>query len=76
VVDFGRFASNKKKVEKFCKGRKDENLMNAIRKSRCLIADAISAGAIAGWPRRRLAISYLYRLAEINTDGAHRMRGA
>ena len=32
VVDFGTFASNKKKVEKFCRGRKDENLMNAIRK--------------------------------------------
>ena len=32
VVDFGTFASNKKKVEKYCRGRKDENLMNAIRK--------------------------------------------
>jgi hypothetical protein len=32
VVDFGRFASHKKKVEKYCRGRKDENLMNAIRK--------------------------------------------
>ena len=32
VVDFGTFASNKRKVEKFCRGRKDENLMNAIRK--------------------------------------------
>ena len=32
VVDFGIFASNKKKVEKFCRGRKDENLMNAIPK--------------------------------------------
>jgi hypothetical protein len=32
VVDFGTFASNKKKVEKFCRGRKDENLMNVIRK--------------------------------------------
>ena len=32
VVDFGTFASNKKKVQKFCKGCKDENLMNAIRK--------------------------------------------
>jgi len=32
VVDFGAFASNKKKVEKYCRGRKEENLMNAIRK--------------------------------------------
>jgi hypothetical protein len=32
VVDFGTFASNNKKVEKFCRSRKDENLMNAIRK--------------------------------------------
>jgi len=32
LVDFGTFASNKKKVEKFCRGHKDENLMNAIRK--------------------------------------------
>ena len=32
VVDFGTFASNKKKVENYCRGRKDENLMNAIRK--------------------------------------------
>jgi len=32
VVDFGKFASNKKKVEKYCRGRKEENLMNAIRK--------------------------------------------
>jgi hypothetical protein len=32
VVDFGTFTSNKKKVEKYCRGRKDENLMNAIRK--------------------------------------------
>ena len=32
VVDFRTFASNKKKVERYCRGRKDENLMNAIRK--------------------------------------------
>ena len=32
VVDFGTFASNKKKVEKYCRGRKEENLMKAIRK--------------------------------------------
>jgi hypothetical protein len=32
VVDFGTFASNKKKVAKYCGGRKNENLMNAIRK--------------------------------------------
>ena len=25
VVDFGTFASNKKKVEKYCRGRKGEN---------------------------------------------------
>ena len=32
VVDFGTFASNKKKVERYCRGHKDENLMTAIRK--------------------------------------------
>jgi HdeA/HdeB family len=32
TVDFGRFATNKKLVEKYCKPRKNENLMNAIKK--------------------------------------------
>ncbi len=32
TVDFGRFATNKKLVEKYSKPRKNENLMNAIRK--------------------------------------------
>ena len=32
TVDFGRFATNKKLVEKYCKPHKNENLMNAIKK--------------------------------------------
>ena len=32
TVDFGRFATNKKLVEKYCKPRKNENLMKAIKK--------------------------------------------
>ena len=33
TVDLSRFATNKKLVEKYCKRRKNENLMNAIRKA-------------------------------------------
>ena len=32
MVDLKRFATNKKLVEKFCRGHKKDNLMNAIRK--------------------------------------------
>jgi acid stress chaperone HdeB len=33
TVDLSRFATNKKLVEKYCKRRKNENLMNAIQKA-------------------------------------------
>jgi acid stress chaperone HdeB len=33
IVDLSRFATNKKLVEKYCKRRKTENLMNAIKKA-------------------------------------------
>jgi acid stress chaperone HdeB len=33
IVDLSRFATNKKLVEKYCKRRKNENLMNAIKKA-------------------------------------------
>ena len=32
IVDFSRFVANKKLVEKYCKRRKNDNLMNAIKK--------------------------------------------
>ena len=32
MVDLKRFATNKKLVEKYCKGHKKDNLMNVIRK--------------------------------------------
>jgi hypothetical protein len=32
MVDIKRFASNKKKVEKYCRSHKKDNLMNVIRK--------------------------------------------
>lgn len=32
TVDFGRFATNKKLVEKYCRGHKNINLMRAIEK--------------------------------------------
>lgn len=32
MVDLKRFSTNKRLVEKFCKGHKNDNLMNAIRK--------------------------------------------
>jgi acid stress chaperone HdeB len=32
MVDLKRFATNKRLVEKFCRGHKKDNLMNAIRK--------------------------------------------
>jgi acid stress chaperone HdeB len=33
TVDLSRFAANKNRVEKYCKRRKNENLMNAIQKA-------------------------------------------
>jgi hypothetical protein len=33
IVDLKRFATNKRLVAKYCKRRKDDNLMNAIRKA-------------------------------------------
>ena len=33
TVDLSRFAANKSRVEKYCKRRKNENLMNAIQKA-------------------------------------------
>ena len=32
MVDLKRFSTNKKKVEKYCRSNKKDNLMNAIRK--------------------------------------------
>jgi hypothetical protein len=32
MVDLKRFATNKKLVEKYCRGHKNDNLMNVIRK--------------------------------------------
>jgi acid stress chaperone HdeB len=32
MVDYGRFATNKKRVEKFCRTHKNDNLMNVIKK--------------------------------------------
>jgi len=32
MVDLKRFSANKKKVEKYCRSNKKDNLMNAIRK--------------------------------------------
>ena len=32
MVDLKRFANNKKRVEKYCRGHKNDNLMNVIRK--------------------------------------------
>jgi hypothetical protein len=32
MVDLKRFATNKKRVEKYCRGHKNDNLMNVIRK--------------------------------------------
>ena len=32
MVDLKRFATNKRLVEKYCKGHKNDNLMNVIRK--------------------------------------------
>ena len=32
MVDLKRFATNKKKVEKYCRGRKKDDLMSVIRK--------------------------------------------
>ena len=32
MVDLKRFATNKQRVEKYCRGHKNDNLMNVIRK--------------------------------------------
>ena len=32
MVDYGKFATNKKRVEKFCRTHKNDNLMNVIKK--------------------------------------------
>ena len=32
MVDLKRFATNKKRVEKYCRGHKNDNLMKVIRK--------------------------------------------